>query len=568
MHDSQLIRTLQLLDPEEIETLHLFVASPIFHDRHHFEDTRRLFEYLKLHYPDFADTSLEKKTVGNALFSGRKDPEFDVTRAMAQLMHILRQFINFRYSAVRGGHTARRGGKDELAQNPMMLLNFARQQLAMMRFYNERLHQRSQPSEPSAPAAAASGKRKRRPENFFQNLYSELRGVMTQPQNFGQFEEYEFADFHYYRFLLEQEKALFDGAEENFEGDDNLLAASEALDRFYLINKLDLTSRLIHRHQIGRPFEEGTIEARHYEENLAVVLNIVRIIRERGYTLTPGILLYCSLIGFQTQQDAQHADEEALRFNQMLDEMSREVPDNRREDFKTLLRSHWARRYARTKNHELLQRLHLLHRDQVERLRQKSQGIPNSYCRNIMQTALKLGHTQWAEQLLDEFEGKITRTDHPEMTSDIYRAVLRFAEGRLKDARKYLPHYFAYGDLDDMYLFAIAAATDVKLHYEADTLEDDEGHNMFRATQTRLDRTKSLPTDRREERLNFYRIVRKFLSIRKKLAQNAKANIAPALEEIRGLLSTWPVVEQEWLTAKLNELTPKTGTQKPKPTQT
>jgi len=553
MHDSQLIRTLQLLEQEEIETLHLFVASPIFHDRHHFEDTRRLFEHLKLHYPDFADPGLEKKKVGEVLFSGRKDPEFDVTRAMAQLMHILRQFINFRYSAVRGGHTARRGGKDELAQNPMMLLNFARQQLAMMRFYNERLHQKSPPAPPSA-APASSGKRKRRPENFFQNLYTELRGVMTQPQDFGQFEEYEFADFHYYRFLLEQEKAIFDGGEENFEGDDNLLAASEALDRFYLLNKLDLTSRLIHRHQIGRPFEEGTIEAQHYEENLAVVLNIVRIIRERGYALTPGILLYCSLIGFQTQEDAQLADEEALRFNQMLDDMAREVPDNRREDFKTLLRSHWARRYAQTKDHELLQRLHLLHHDQIERLRRLKQGMPNSYIRSIMQVALKLGHTSWANDLMDEFEGKITRTEHPEMTADIHRAVLRFAEGRLKDARKYLPHYFAYGDLDDMYLFAIAATTDVKLHYEADTLDDDEGHNMFRATQTRLDRAKSLPAERREERLNFYRIVRKFLNVRKKIAQNAKANVAPALQEIQRLLDEWPVVEKEWLMEKLRQL--------------
>jgi hypothetical protein len=559
MHDSQLIRTLQLLEQEEIETLHLFVASPIFHDRHHFEDTRRLFEHLKLYYPDFADPGLEKKKVGDALFLGRKDPEFDVTRAMAQLMHILRQFINFRYSAVRGGHTARRGGKDELAQNPMMLLNFARQQLAMMRFYNERLHQKAPPELPAPPSTSGSGKRKRRPENFFQNLYTELRGVMTQPQDFGQFEEYEFADFHYYRFLLEQEKAMFDGGEENFEGDDNLLAASEALDRFYLLNKLDLSSRLVHRHQIGRPFEEGTIEAQHYEENLAVVLNIVRIIRERGYALTPGILLYCSLIGFQTQQDAQRADEEALRFDQMLNDMAREVPDNRREDFKTLLRSHWARRYAHTKNHDLLQRLHLLHHDQIERLRRLNQGMPNSYIRSIMQVALKLGHTQWANDLMDEFEGKITRTEHPEMTADIHRAVLRFAEGRLKDARKHLPHYFAYGDLDDMYLFAIAATTDVKLHYEADTLEDDEGHNMFRATQTRLDRAKSLPAARREERLNFYRIVRKFLSIRKKLAQSAKANIAPALEEIQRLLNEWPVVEKEWLTEKLRQLGAKTA---------
>ena len=555
MIDSQLIRTLQLLEPEELEMLHLFVASPIFHDRHHFDDTRRLFEYIKLRYPVLSDTDLEKKHVGEVLFAGRKDPEFDVTRAMAHLMHVVRQFINFRYSAVRGGQIARRGGKDELASNPMMLLNFARQQLAMMRFYNERLRQKGPPeTTPATAPANTTGRRRRRPENFFQNLYTELRGVMTQPQDFSRFEEYEFSDFHYYRFLLEQEKALFDGGEESFEGDDNLLAASEALDRFYLLSKLDLTSRLIHRHHIGQPFEEGTLEATHYQENLEAVLQIVERIRQRGYALTPGILLYCSLVSFQTQTDPQLADEEALRFNQMLDDLAIEVPDYRREDFKTLLRSHWSRRYAQTKKRALLERLHQLHLEQVVRFRQMQKGIPNSYFRNILQVALKLGHTAWADGFMDEFESKITRTAHPELTADIYRAVLRFTEGRYKDARKYMPHYFSYGELDDIYLYSIAAATDVKICYELDTLEDEADFNMFRATQTRIDRAKNLPKPRREERLNFYRIVRKFLSIKKKLIQNPKTNIQPAIEEIRTLLNTWPVVEQEWLLAKCNEM--------------
>ncbi|HND86804.1 MAG TPA: hypothetical protein PK971_00675 [Saprospiraceae bacterium] len=547
---------MQLLEPEEVETLHLFVASPIFHDRHHFEDTRKLFEFLKLHYPAFDRPELAKAAAGALLFGGRKDPEFDVTRAMAQVMHIVRQFINFRYSAVRGGQTARRSDKKELADNPILLLNFARQQLAMMRFYNERLHQREQPSAPSQePAAADKGRRRRRPENFFHNLYAELSEVMTQPQDFSRYEEYEFGDYHYYRFLLEQEKALFDGASEHFEGDDNLMLASEALDRFYFINKLDLMSRLIHRHQIGRPFEEGALDARHYQENLAVVLDIVRLIQERGYTLTPGIRLYCSLLSFQTQQDPLLADEEAMRFNESLDRLICELPDNRREDFKTLLRSYWSRRYAHTKSHDLLERLHRLHIDQVGHIRQKKQGMPNSYCRNIVQTALKLGHYSWVEQLLNEFDGKITRTEHPDMAADIYRALLRFAEGRRSEARKCLPHYFTYGELDDLYLFAMAAATDVKLHYEADTLEDDEGHNMFRATQTRIDRAvKTLPASRREERLHFYRMVRKLLSIRRKLASNPKADLSKLLDEAQAMLQSSPVVEKEWLSQKLAEL--------------
>ena len=47
MQDSILLRTLQLLTQEEIETLELFVASPIFIEVNRFMAPVRVFEFVK-----------------------------------------------------------------------------------------------------------------------------------------------------------------------------------------------------------------------------------------------------------------------------------------------------------------------------------------------------------------------------------------------------------------------------------------------------------------------------------------------------------------------------------------
>ncbi len=552
MKDSQLIRTLQLLEQEELEMLHLFVASPIFQDKHHFEDARRLFEHIKMYYPVFDAQDLDKKEAGLLLFPNRKDPEFDVTRAMSHLMHVVRQFINFRYTAVRGGQTARKNAKEDTESNPIKLLNHARQQLSMLRFYSERLHQKNQHATEPSPEKkpAQKGKKIRKPEHFFQNIYTEIKESLSKPQKFDRYENYEFSDYHYYRYLLEYEKTIFESIDEDLEGDDNLLSAIEELDRFYLLSKLDLMSRLAHRHQIIKPFEPGTQEDQHYHENLQLMMQIVDLVRERGYSFTPSILLYCSLMSFQTQQDPQKADLEAMTLNDLLNQQAEALPRDRMEDFKTLIRSHWVKRYAQSKDRATLERLHQMHREQAIALRERGEPVKQSVFRNMLQVALKLGQTDWANNFLNEFDNNISRSDNPALLADIYWAILRITEGRLKDATRYLPHYIEYGETDDIYLYSIAATTDVKLRYELETLEDDDyGHNMFRATQVRIERAKNLPDTRREERLNFYKAVRKLLAIKKKKALNPKADINIQLKELDELLHK-PIVEVEWLEAK------------------
>ena len=122
MLESPLIRTLQLLEPEEFDALHSFVVSPVFNDSARSNDAIRLYEQIRGHYPAFDHESLQKEIIGQELFPERNNPAGEVEKAMSELMHVLKQFINYSCFTVQGGKAVRRSSKKDFAENPGMTL--------------------------------------------------------------------------------------------------------------------------------------------------------------------------------------------------------------------------------------------------------------------------------------------------------------------------------------------------------------------------------------------------------------------------------------------------------------
>lgn len=561
MRESPLIRTLQLLTPEEFDTLQIFVASLIFNEVHRFNDTVRLFEYIQKFYPDFADPALEKAAIGRALFPSRSNPENEVERTMTQLMHIVKQFINFRYSAVKGGRTVRSGRKTNIVQDPVALLNFARQQLALMRFYSERLPQKPVDApQPPTPADSTGKKRRvKRTENFFQNLYQELEDVFQAQQQFDQFAEYEFSDFFYFRYLSAQEKVLYDSMSEwsAQDGFVNLLVASENLDRFYLLSKLDQVCKLLHLQQISMPFAEDSDEYRRLMTNQKLTIKMIKLLAKHGYDYNdPSIELYFVLLQLLSKKKPEKTDPLADRFFQLLQQHRGLVPAKRFRDFNVLVRSYWARRYRQTRDRQFLEMLFQSHQEDIEQMRRMEESIQSTHFQSILFNAIKLGHLDWAAAFLDEFLPKLTATPEPELVADIGRAMLLFAEGRYQEAARTLPHYFYYGTTDDLNLYSLAATLDVRTRYELGTLLDEEGVNMKRATHKRIKENKILRPERREGILGFYEAAVQLCRQKEKLALRP-ANLAPIRQEVERIAKTIaekPVVDTEWLREKCREL--------------
>ncbi|MBK9335687.1 MAG: hypothetical protein IPM98_03485 [Lewinellaceae bacterium] len=562
MHESPLLRTLQLLTPEEFDMLEKFVESPIFNEANRFHDTVRLFEYLQEFYPQFTDPALEKMTAGQVLFATRSNPENEVERTMAQLMHIVKQFINFRYSAVKGGRAVRSGRKSNITQDPVALLNFARQQLALMRFYSERLRQK--PVEAPAAIPSNSGGKKRRvkrAEHFFQNLYQELEDVFREQQQFDNFEEYEFSDFFYFLYLSAHEKAIYESLSEwsAQDGFINLLVASENLDRFYLLSKLDQMCKLVHLQQIAMPFAEDSDEFRRLTTNQKLTVQMTELLMQHDYDYNdPSIALYFTLLQLLTKKKPEKTDALAVQFFHLLRQHRELVPAKRFRDFNVIVRSYWTRRYRQTRDRQFLEQLFLSHQEDVGQIRRKGEDIQSTHFQSVLFNAIKMGHLDWAETFLDEFSPKIIATPDPDMVADVGRAMLLFAQGRYAEAARRLPHYFNYGATDDPNLYSLAATLDMRIRYELGTLLDEEGVNMKRATHKRIKENKNLRPERREGILGFYDAAVQLCRQKEKL-QLRGANSTAIRQEVERIAQTIEeklVVDTEWLREKCRELLP------------
>lgn len=557
MLDSPLIRTLQLLDAEEFEQFYLFVASPIFNEATRYHDTVRLFEHIRLDYPDFESDKLRKEEAGRVLFPDRKNAAGEVEKAMSELMHILKQFINFRYSAVKGGKTARRSSKKDFDQKPVMLLNFARQQLALMRFYSERLQQKSSGSVVKNTPAGKAQKVKRT-ENYFQNLYQELRELLNEQTRFDHYDGYEFSDHLFLRFLVEHEKALYDYHREEIQADLNMLAALEELDRFYLYTKLDLISRLVHYQNIAQIFTDDPEKRQRLESNRDITLEMVTLMRSNHYWQdAPGIALYTTLLEFLPGNN-ESGDLASDRFADMLSRHIDALPKARLHDFNLLLRSYWNRRYRHTKDRQFIGRLHGMHREQLQRL-PSTQNLPLIQVTNMLNAALKLEKFAWAMQFLREYAGALNEEPdsaaprgrpHPKYAVRIWWAMFYFASEEYSKAADTMPDYNKYGDMEDAYFFAVAAATDVKIQYELGTLDD----NLLRNIIARIERNKELPKERRDERVRFFRATRKLFNLKLKKETRRNTILEKDLDDLQDMLDQNVTVDWEWLEEKIGTL--------------
>jgi hypothetical protein len=531
-----------------MEVLRSFVSSPIFNDVRP-EETSSLFDYLQPHYPSFDAPEIDREAAARHFFPNAANPVGALQRAMTQLMNVVRKFVAFRYTLLRD---SRANNSDKVS------LHDIQHKLALMRLYNERLHQNTQSSvaDKQMPMPRETGYRKgRKAENFFLNLNKQVRDTLQRQRDLSAFDEYEFMDFMYFRFMTEHEKILYETTSSLEEGDNNLLAATERLDSFYLTAKLEHICQLLHYGRRLALFEANSPEFVRYEANLRYTTELVRVIRQTNLSVDPGVDLYCTFLEFFTENDPTIADQRLEAFEFLLERNTKALPKNRIDTLGILLRSFWPARYRETRDRRFMEKLHNRQRRQLEQVK-PGETIATSFYQNTLFSGLKLGFTDWCAGFVDDYSGRLRGLDAGQtaLLVDITRAAVDAYRGNFRDAAGKLPHYLNYGVCEDIYLYAIAATLDVRIHYELGDLEDDYGSSMMHATTTRIRREDSLPGHRREERLHFFSIARELYKLKDQLSISKKNNISKGLKRIRMRLDTETVVDWEWLEDKWKTL--------------
>ena len=328
MYASPLIRTLQMLTLEELESLHPFVASPIFNiDRK--GETLQLFEYLKRFYPDFNQPELDRDTLSVLFYGHTQNPLNALQKAMSTLFNVVKKFITFKYTIVR----------DEAETDTTISLHEIQQQLSLLRYYGERQSkiERGQPQQPEI----GRNRRDRIDANYFINLYNKTQKDLTNKIDFTDFSEYEFSDYYYFKFMLQFEKGINDTLQGERRSDWNLLNTIEQLDEFYLIAKLRLVAILIHGQRMSLIFPIGSPELQRLEEMKTETLALVAHLGYNLHSQKPVIKIYCLLLDFLMQIDPIMAQRKSEELNQYIKEWAGVLPRGRLAEVYGIVSSFW-----------------------------------------------------------------------------------------------------------------------------------------------------------------------------------------------------------------------------------
>lgn len=267
------------------------------------------------------------------------------------------------------------------------------------------------------------------------------------------------------------------------------------------------------------------------------------------------IHVYAALIGFRTEKDPAKADSLAREFITLLELEQYSIPETILEEIEIHLRNHWTARYQNTRREGYLLLQHQLQQRQMERLRHNKKGIAARQLTNTLFTALKLGKVEWAAEILAGLGPRIMDIQ-AELIHPILITHLLFEQKNYDQAAAALPHFFSYGQLTDTLFYAIAAKLDIRIRYETNCLLDEEHFSMFRATQIKLKRDKSLTPDRRAQRERFFPLAMKLYRAKDYLRQSPQADVAKRLQDVWAALAdkSQPVVDADWLEDKWLEL--------------
>lgn len=471
MKNTKLIRTLSSLEINEIQAFRDFVASPFFNKR---PQSIRLLDILIPYTPAFPAEQIEKQTVFKQLFPGKPFALQKLKDESKLLFGLLRQFL---------AHSA-------LNHHPIQSDLLALQEL-----------------------------RKRKVEGVFEAQWRALERKLdaTNIKN---------EDHFYYRFQLEMEANHAYGQQEVRVANNSLTQATEALDRFYLLQKIRASAELLNRQKIL-----GTSADIPFAHHLISFLEQ----NEAHFADTPTILMYQLLFKTFTATGGNTA------YHELVKQLMNQVDMLKKEEARALFKycqNYCVARINAGESHFLAEHFRL-YRFQLDH--QLLENLSHASYSNIIATGLRLGENKWVHQFMQEQVVKLS----PEFREAVYHYNLALYHYSLQDFRPALPLLQAIQFTDGFYALS-AKLLLCRMYFEME--EQEALFYLIDAFQRHLSRAKDLAPIHRVPYQQFLRFLKQTSRLRERapyldppLLQQRRLKLRQAIE------GADVVAHREWL---------------------
>ncbi|MEO1518962.1 MAG: hypothetical protein AAFV95_28360 [Bacteroidota bacterium] len=483
MNKSKLIEILSALSQGEMQRLQAFLQSPYFQQAAMAVDEWRLFELLQKAHPDFASARLDKEFVFRQLYPTGAFVKGKLEKKMSALIRKIEQFMVVEEQARQ---------TDEFTSLLHRTTFYRRKKL--QRLYDIHLAQ-------------------------LQKWQAELS--TREPEDY------------LHEFLLQKEISTSRRLSGLRKKDLNLVSQSQALDEYYLIEKLicscALLSQLSFQHQID------------LQDSLQFLDGILLLRDSERHEQHPLIHTYSQVYSlFRNMQDKE-ADQPAayLELESLLERYEDQLPFQTRQAFHAFCRSFYTRQYNRGQT-QLKDKLFELYRHHLSKGYLFHQGgLTPGVFKNIVWISLIVGAHEWVKQFLDDHKDRIVGTAHPHDVYQLNLANYYFHRQQYDESLNHLKDTY-----EDFFYQLAAKRLRIKIYFENQSDLLDSQINAFRLYLRRLSKGK-LPELARQSNNAFINMLKQ---IRLPRTHNNPRRIQSLQQKIRQIEV---IKEKEWLLEKL-----------------
>ena len=469
MHQSKLIELLRKLSPGQLGRFREFICSPYFNKN---EDNLLFFNYLEKHLAGSDEKKLDKAVVLAQLKISKPVDEKGLAYLMSQQLGLLEKF---------------------LAVEQFQAADFEQQQMLMQQFHELQLPKHYKAA--ASRAEKATTKLELRNADFFHKtlLFKRL--------------QYEHADPSLHDF------------------DESLQSAADALDVFFLVEKLRLACKMANLENIlnisyRMPFVEQVLEWSATE----------------AFSHTPTVQIYRGfllLLRNPTDTAGFTPLKNLLAQNEVIFE------EQERKQLYTLLLNHCTRRINRYNDRAFLHEYLDINKLLLENGLILEQGSlqPWRYT-NLVHVGLKLGQPDWVRSFVHQYKGKLPEA-HAENAFSYNLAQYHYHLGEHGKAQREL---LRVDFSDDVLLNVGARSLLIKLYLETDQTE--LLFSFLEATRLFLHRNKLLDPQMKKQ-------LQKFVEVTAKLARLESFE----KEKLERLLADLPTAEgimhRDWIAGQI-----------------
>lgn len=384
MVNSSLVETIQLLKPQEIADMHLWLESPLHNRGPHRAEIIKLFALLADLHPEFPPEHLTRERIYRLIFGDEVPVKGKLDKAMSELLQQIREFVVMQHNYM-GEHRFEHW------------LNWT----AWLR---ER------------------GKGDR------------FKLAIAKAEKWQQDNPSSDSEFYHRQFLLEQEKHEWQNASNHKKGDVNLANVIRNLDISYHLNRLEFLNRLHLQQKVTVLELPAELDPRsiHYEI-------------PNSY-LAESPILYAEYTVFQLLKYKVPPEAEILALTHWLREHESQMTFEHLNRFWAYLRGLYtlAHNTGRT---DIIPILHQIHQENLEKgyLFFEGKLSPSAY-KNVTFIALLAEKSDWAIEFVEKYKDLVIGENETRDFYRFNLARCLFAQGKYEQALDSLPPSSSYSD--------------------------------------------------------------------------------------------------------------------------